>query len=64
MAFDWQKATLDQTVEHVLNSSYAAVSRARKYYVDKLSIDVVEKIDSARKIAVVKRMESKLESLR
>lgn len=64
MAFDWQASSLEQTTGHVLRSSHAAVSRARKYYVEKGFNDVVERIDAARRIAVVKRMELKLEGMK
>lgn len=64
MAFNWQVSSLEETVDHVLKSSYAAVSRARKYYIERGYTDVVAKIDKARKIAVTKRLEVKLESLK
>lgn len=64
MAFNWQASSLEETVNHVLKSSYAAVSRARKYYFEKEFKDVVEKIDKARKIAITKRLEARLESLK
>jgi hypothetical protein len=61
--FDWQNSNLEETTQHILKSSYAAVSRARKYYADRDKLSVVLKIDAARMAAKKERLRLKLEAM-
>ena len=56
----YREATLDEAVEMVLTSSRSAVQSAKSYYTSRGEADVVEKIDKARKLASIRRIEFKL----
>ena len=57
----YREATLDETVEMVLTSSRSAVQSAKSYYPSRGEADVVDKINKARKLASIRRIELKLQ---
>lgn len=56
----YREATLVEAVEMVLTSSRSAVQSAKSYYTSRGEADVVEKINKARKLASIRRIELKL----
>ena len=56
----YREVTLDEAVEMVLTSSRSAVQSAKSYYTSRGEADVVEKINKARKLASIRRIELKL----
>lgn len=58
--FNYATATKEEMLNQVLTVSPQIVSMARKYHLSKGHEDIVEKIDSARFRAKVKRLETKL----
>lgn len=61
--FNYITATDLELLEHVKNSSPAAVSVAKKYHQSKGNLDIVAKIDKARKVLKHQRMVAQLETL-
>ena len=56
----YREATLDEAVEMVLTSSRSAVQSAKSYYTSRGEADIAEKINKARKLASIRRLELKL----
>lgn len=49
--FNYQECTFEELVEHVKKSSRGAITQAKKYYIAKGELELVEAIDRARKVA-------------
>lgn len=58
--FCYKNATLDETIQQVLQSSRQSVGAAKRYYQKKEMYDVVERIDLARKLATIERLKKNL----
>lgn len=56
----YRDATLEEAVQMVLTRSRSSVQSAKSYYAANQETNVVEKIDKARKLAQIKRIEDKL----
>lgn len=59
--FNYKEATLEELVEKVLTTKRAAVHSAKRYYAEKGDYDVVSRIDKARMIASVRKLQQKIE---
>lgn len=61
--FNYQSCTVEELAEHIDVTSPAVISTMRNYYIQKDNVDMVEKIDEARKIVKKKRLQARLSSL-
>jgi len=57
----YREATIDEAVEMVLTSSRSAVQSAKSYYTSRGEVEIVDKINKARKLASIRRIELKLQ---
>ncbi len=57
----YREATIDEAVEMVLTSSHSAVQSAKSYYTSRGEVEIVDKINKARKLASIRRIELKLQ---
>lgn len=56
--------TLEEMVKHVITSNGASVTRMKAYYKERGITEVVEKIDKARDLARIHKLETKLKTLK
>jgi hypothetical protein len=61
--FDYQSCTLEELAEHVDSTKPSVISTMRAYYTNKNALDMVEKIDEARKIVKRRRLQARLEAM-
>jgi hypothetical protein len=62
--FDYQKASLEEMIEHVKTASSASVTRMKRFYEKKGSKDVVQKIDMARECVKLEKVQQRMEALK
>lgn len=63
MSFNYSKATLQDTVEHIKIASVQSVSAALSYYKKANNSEIVEKIVSARKIIKAEKLQHSLNTI-
>ena len=61
--FRWNKSTIDELVEHILDVSAQDTSNAIAYYRRKGDVDTVERLKYARRLALQKRLMRRTEAL-
>lgn len=61
--FNYQSCTTEELAAHIEVTSPAVISTMRTYYLNKDNVDMVTKIDNARKIVKKKRLQARLEAM-
>jgi len=62
--FNYVDATLEQMVEHVKESSIAAITKMKAYYRNKGNEEVVKKIDLARECVKLEKVQQRMSDLK
>lgn len=61
--FDYQAATLEEIAQHLNTVQTQAYSRVLKYYTEKCNTELIKKLEKAKILSQIYKLQEKLEAL-